>query len=391
MGSPSLVSEPRRGAWLEIDLGALAHNVGVIRDLVGPRVAIAPVVKADAYGHGLAAVGTALDGTVEALCVATLDEGLQLREAGVHGRLVLLYPVPPRTLPDALEADIEVTLMSTADAEDLARAAQRHGGAGSGRPAVAHVAVETGFFRGGVTAGSAAGVVARLARTDGVRTGGLWSHLASPDDPEAAARQVNIFEQVGAAIRTADVDVPPRHLAATGGVFAGTAPRYEMVRPGLAVYGHLDRGLAPNEAGREAAAGLRPAMSLKARPVALSLVPVGGSVGYGGTWQANRPSRVATLPLGYGDGFARGSQPNAEALVQGRRVPIVGAISMDSVAVDVTEAPAVGVDDEFVLLGEQGDERISVADLAHSRNTIGWEVLSSMAARLDRVYHRSAG
>ena len=160
-----------------------------------------------------------------------------------------------------------------------------------------------------------------------------------------------------------------------------------MVRPGLAVYGVLDEDLPLTDEGAAAAARLRPAMSLKARPVAFSDVPVGDRVGYGGRWQAQRPSRVAILPIGYADGYLRGTQPGARALVRGVPVPLVGVISMDAVAVDVTDVPGVDLGEEFVLLGRQGPEAITAGDLARARNTIAWEVLSSMAGRLDRVYY----
>jgi alanine racemase len=160
------------------------------------------------------------------------------------------------------------------------------------------------------------------------------------------------------------------------------------VRVGLAVYGVLDAGLPIPAASQAAASALRPTLTLSARPVAVSDIAVGDGVGYGSRWRAQRPSRVAILPVGYADGYLRGSQPGAEALVRGRRVPLVGVISMDALAVDVTDVPGLTPDEPFVLLGRQGGEVIRAADLARARNTIAWEVLSSMAPRLARVYHR---
>jgi alanine racemase len=159
----------------------------------------------------------------------------------------------------------------------------------------------------------------------------------------------------------------------------------------VAIYGVLDESLPIAPDALEAASRLRPAMSLKARPIAFSDVPEGGTVGYGGTWRAQRPTRIAVLPVGYGDGYLRGVQPGAEVLVRGRRTSMVGRVSMDAVTIDVTDLPGLGYDEEFVLLGAQGTERITAGELARRRNTIVWEVLTSMAPRLARVYHPLAG
>ena len=200
-----------------------------------------------------------------------------------------------------------------------------------------------------------------------------------------------IRDSATTALREARVPVPPRHAAASGGIFTGDEPSLDFVRPGVASYGVLDDGLPIAPDARAAASQLRPAMSLKAHPIAFSRVPEGGTVGYGGTWTATRPSRIAVLPVGYGDGYLRGAQPGAEVLVRGRRLPLVGRVSMDAVTVDVTDLDGLDYTEEFVLLGAQGDEIITAGELARRRNTIAWEVLTSMAHRLARVYHPSAG
>ena len=375
----------RRTAWLEIDLEALRQNLSVIAELVGPAV-VAPVVKANAYGHGIEVVGPLLADVSDALCVATLDEALALRASGVGGRVIVLYAVPAPGIDAALEGDIELTLMSATDASELLARASR--GAGTAR---AHLALETGMARGGLDAEAALAAARALHQRSDIRLVGLWTHLAAASDPDASAAQVARFERVVASIRHAGLDVPARHIASSEGIFTGAAPTYELVRPGLAIYGLLDASLDVPAHARAAAGRLRPAMALKARAVAFSDVPVGGGVGYGGLWHAARPSRVAVLPIGYADGYARPTQPGAEVLVQGRRVAVVGAISMDAIAVDVTELPGLSYADEFVLMGSQGDLEISAAELARQRNTIVWEVLSGMAARLPRVYNPSAG
>jgi len=374
-----------RGAWLEIDLAAMLHNIEVIRSVVGPAAAVAPVVKADAYGHGVEAVGPALAPHVEALCVATLDEALALRPR-VPGRIVLLYPVPHEAAADAARAGVELTVMSVADLEAIRAAAPA-----TGRVVRVHIGVETGMSRGGVLPHAVPAIAAAAVSDPHIELAGLWSHLHSPEDPPSSDAQVLRFEAAVTALHEAGIPIPPRHIAASGGIFTHDEPSLDLVRPGIAVYGVLDADLPIAPDAVEAAARLRPAMSLKARPAAFSEVPVGGTVGYGGIWRAERPSRIAVLPVGYGDGYLRSSQPDAAALVRGRRVPIVGRVSMDAVTVDVTDLPALDHSEEFVLMGRQGGDEITAVELARRRNTIPWEVLTGMAQRLGRVYYPLAG
>ena len=374
----------RRGAWLEIDLDAIRQNIGLIRSVVGDA-AVAQVVKAEAYGHGMVAVSRAIEPVIDAFCVATLDEAIALRPE-VSGRIIMLYPVPHPAVPEALELDIELPIMSAADLEAIQAAA------GDGRPPVRiHLAVETGMGRGGVPPENVVAVAAATHADPRLELAGLWSHLHSPEDPPTSDGQLLRFDIATTALREARIPVPPRHAAASGGIFTGDEPALDFVRPGIASYGVLDDGLPLAPDAVEAARQLRPAMSLKARPIAFSRVPEGGTVGYGGTWRAERPSRIAVLPVGYGDGYLRSTQPGAEVLVRGRRRPLVGRVSMDAVTVDVTDLPGLGYEEEFVLLGSQGSESISVGELARRRNTIAWEVLTSMAQRLARVYHPTAG
>ena len=374
----------RRSAWLEIDLEAMRHNIGVIRSVVGDA-AVAPVVKADAYGHGMAAVGPALAPVTEALCVATLDEAITLRGL-VEGRILLLYPVPASAAAEAVRANVELPVMSAADLRAIRDAARP-----DAPPVRVHIGVETGMGRGGLPPDEVPVVAAEAAADPHIELAGLWSHLHSPEDPPTSDVQLLRFEVATTALRESGLAVPPRHIAASGGIFTHDEPSLELVRPGIAVYGVLDADLPVAPDATEAASQLRPAMSLRARPVAFSDVSVGGTVGYGGTWRADRPSRIAVLPVGYGDGYLRGAQPGAAALVRGRRVPLVGRVSMDAVTVDVTDVPGIDYAEEFVLLGAQGTETISAGELARRRNTIAWEVLTSMALRLTRVYYPLAG
>jgi alanine racemase len=378
-----------RLCWLEIDEGALAHNLRLVRALVGAQVELNAVVKADAYGHGSEAAARAFAAAgADRLCVASLDEALHLRSVGVQTPVLVLFAIPAEQVALAVRAGIELSLSDEATALATLAAWQEQAAPGPGL--VAHVEVETGLARAGLRPEGVLEVCRRALQTPAVRLGGLWSHLASPNDDAFTEGQLREFERAVLALRAAGLAVPPRHLAASGGLLTGRSPALEGVRPGLALYGLVPAGLPLGREATELAAGLRPAMALKCRPLRIEEVKAGTPVGYGGRWRAERLSLIATLPVGYGDGWSRSYAPTAQALVRGQRVPLVGTVAMDAVMADVTDVPGVTLDDEFVLLGEQGEERISAADLARGRNTIAWEVVTGMAQRLPRVYHSAS-
>ncbi len=378
-----------RSAWLEIDQDALAGNLRAVRELVGPDVEVSAVVKADGYGHGLeVAARTFVAAGATRLCVATLDEALALRRAGVRAPVLILFAIPASEVPAAVAAGCELVAADPDSALGLLAAWRRHSAAAAGGPGLAlHLEVETGLTRAGVVIERVAEVGQAVSHTPRARLAGIWSHLASPDEPDTSAEQERLLLAAVKALRSAGIAPPSVHVAASGGLFAGTSRHHSMVRPGLCLYGELADGLPIALAARHAASALRPAMTLKARALRILEVPAGTAVGYGGRWRAERPSRIATLPVGYGDGWVRGYQPGGSALVQGRRVPLVGTIAMDALAVDVTDVSGAGMAAEFVLLGTQGEVCISATDLARRRNTIAWEVLVGMAHRLPRVYH----
>ncbi len=371
-----------RSAWLEIDVTALAANVATIRSLLEPGVRLAAVVKADAYGHGLVPTVRALVGAgVECLCVATLDEALAVADVATGVPILALFQPPADGMCEAAARGIEVTLSAEGTIAELARL-----GLPPDRPLHVHLEIDSGLGRAGVTAERAAAVAEGLREIPGVRLVGVWTHLASAHDASASAEQASRFARAAEALEAAGARGVLRHICATGGVLGRTAPRYDMVRIGLALYGLLPEAFPVAPDARAAAARLRPAMSLRARPLRVADVQPGEGVGYGARWRADRPSRVATLPVGYGDGWAYASAGRTSALVRGRRVPLIGSVAMDAVAADVTDVPGVGLGDEFVLLGEQGGERITALDLARERATIPWEIITAMARRLPRVY-----
>ena len=383
-----------RTAWVEIDTAALASNLAVLRRTAGPGVALLPVVKADAYGHGMVPVARTLAAAgADGLCVATLDEAIVLDEAGVGAPLLVLYPVPPSGVGDAARRGIGLAGGTGTALDGLLAAAVA---AGLADRLSIELEIETGLGRGGV-APEAAVDAARAILATGARIGGVWSHLQEAEVEDLTAAQITRFEDAVGRLAGAGIDVPRRHLAASAGILLGTVPRYDAVRPGLATYGLIPDELAAAGIGLEdllpGARELRPILSLRARPVRVTDLPAGHGVSYGPTWRAPVPSRIATLPLGYGDGWPRSLSNRAEVLVRGQRVPVVGNVAMDATMIDVSlvPGPPVDIDEEVVLIGRQGAAEITAAEVARWRTTNSWEVVTAMSARLTRVYDAPAG
>lgn len=369
-------------------------------------------MKANAYGHGAAEVArTVLDAGAAGVCVATADEALALRAAGIRGGILVLFPVPAELVVELARQRVAVAagdlelLQATAAAMAAAHVtpggAAAHAETGATRPRRLgiHLDVETGLGRGGFAAADlpAAGALVRAA--SGLRLDGVWTHMQAPEDDARTQAQLKRFDAATAALRQLGLRLPRRHAAASGGLLLGNVATLDAVRPGLSVYGLtpdellVDVGgeLVPREPGPGAA--LQPVLSLHARPVRVADLPAGWGIGYGPTFETARPSRIATLPLGYGDGWSRTLSNRAVALVRGQRVPLVGNVAMDAVMADVTDVSGAPVTsaDEFVLIGRQGDLEITAAAVGRARGTNSWEVVTTMAARLPRVYHAPSG
>ena len=384
--SASLSSSIRHGAWLEIDLTALAHNARVLRRAIPAGTRLGILAKANGYGHGLEmAARAALAGGADELVVANLEEGRALRRAGLQAPVLVVYPIPVERIAEAVEAGLEVSLTGLRAGRRLLE----EWAALESRPTrnlLLHVEVDSGMGRGGVTPGDMPEMLRLIDGAADAELAGIWSHLTDGSDADRSGAQVERFEAALADVVATRRPLPPRHLVATEGLFARTGPAYEMVRIGLGFYGELGVGVEPAPERAGLAAELRPAMAVKARPVRLEVMPTGATVGYGAEWRAQRESIVVTLPIGYADGWTRAYWPGAFTLVRGRRAPLVGRVSMDSVCVDVTDVDGVSLDDEFVLLGAQGEERITPGELALLRGTIINEVFCAFGPRLPRVY-----
>ena len=384
------MTTPPAPAWIEVDVGALEHNARVLRRAVPATARLGILVKANGYGHGLElAADAAIAGGADELVVASLAEGLALRGQGIDAPVLVVYPILPDGVAAAAAARLDLTISGGDGVGTTLAAWAAARETGVAETLRLHVEVDSGMGRGGIPPDRLVEVVRAIDPMPGAELAGIWSHLADGRDAAVTAAQTASFDSATEALVATGRSLPTRHVIATDALFASTASAYDLARIGLGFYGELGIGVEPAPALAPFAAELRPAMTVKARAVRVETVAEGAAVGYGGEWVAVRPSRIATLPIGYADGWSRRSWPGGSAIVRQRRVPIVGRVSMDSLSVDITDVDGLAADDEFVLLGSQGDMRITATEVATQRGTIPNEVLSTLGPRLPRIAVRT--
>jgi alanine racemase len=364
-----------RPVWTEVDLDAVAHNVRLLAARAAPARLYA-VVKANAYGHGAVAVGrTALAAGAHALAVVCVDEGEELRRAGVTAPVLVMGHTPASDAERVAALFLEPAVGSLELVEALSAAARAR------RVEVpVHLEVETGMNRQGLGPEAVVELAERARALPGLRVKALFTHFAAAEagDQGFTRGQFERLRQVSSRLPW----IPERHCAASASVLLDPGLSLEAVRAGLSLYGYRP---APR-CGPDA--DLRPALALRSRVVRVAELAPGATVGYGRTWTAARPSRVALLMCGYADGYRRSFGDRATVLIRGRRVPVVGRVSMDMCSVDVTAVPGVAPGDVATLLGRDGDERVDADELAALADTISWEILAGITARVPRLYLR---
>jgi alanine racemase len=331
---------------------------------------VLPVVKADAYGHGAVLVARALEPEGAAgFAVALVEEGIELRRAGVTAPVLVLSPTPPGAEPALLECDLVPVVSGPDQLERIAAA-----GAAAGRRIPVHLKFDSGMTRLGFAAEDAPAVLERVRRDPSLELAGLLSHLAEAEDPgsPANARQIEVYRGLLGRLPAAERGRVLLHLANSAGALALPESRHDLVRVGLAIYGIAPPG---------AALALEPVMSVVSELVQVREVPPGTRAGYGGRWTAGRPSRVGVVPVGYADGYPWRAEGRASALVRGRRAPLAGAVSMDLVLLDLTETGGE-VGDRVTLVGCDGDHEIPAPELAAHAGTLVYEILCHFGLRL---------
>ncbi len=363
--------------WAEIDLDALTHNLAVIRRRAGPGVRVMLVVKADAYGHGAVAIANhAVRCGVAALGVGTAAEALELRQSGLRVPILVLGTIVDDEAADALRHEVQLALHSAdrcAMVQDLARRMNVRGRV--------HLNVDTGMGRLGVLPSRALDLMRAIRAASHLELAGVMTHVSAPEGALAASTftQSRLFEEVLRQGRDEGLLRGWIHMANSAAIFTNLRPRYDTVRPGISAYGILPVDLP-------GAGDLRPLMSLKSQVVFLKDLPAGASVGYASTWRAERPTRIATLPVGYNDGVSWRLGNRADVIVRGQRAPMIGRISMDYTTIDIGHVAGVTVGDHVTLIGSDGGESITVEEVAAHAGTISYEVTCSIGKRVRRTY-----
>jgi alanine racemase len=368
---------------VEIDLDALGHNIELVRSRTGAEQRILLVVKADAYGHGAVEIArAAVKSGVDMFGVATLHEGIELRQAGIEAPILILSPPMENETGDIIEYGLACSVPSLSVARALSRVCVDRG-----RQGAVHVEVDTGMGRSGVGTDQALPFITAVGKLPGLTLEGVFTHFpASEEDPDFTRTQIATFRTLLERLKRKGISVPLRHAANSGaliGVPEALVAPLNMVRPGLIVY-----GLSPG--GEEGlAADLRPVMSFKSRIAQIRELPAGHPVSYGMTYRTPRDMRVGVVPVGYGHGYSWRLSNTGEVLVRGRRAGILGRVTMDVTLIDADAVPGLEVGDEVVLFGHQGDDEITVNEVADRIGTINYEVICGIGKRVTRVYLRS--
>ncbi len=367
----------RGRTWIEVDLGAVAANIATIKKAIAPRL-LMTVVKANAYGHGMVPMAkAALRFGADALGVAAPEEALALRAAGIQSPILIMGHTHPDHAPALVKAGISVAVYTLETARALAAAASAQG-----RKAPVHLKVDPGLCRVGVAPGEAVPFAAALADLPALDVVGVFTHFSCADEGDVARtrEEYALFSGVLARLETAGYRYRIRHAAASAAFLESPETWLDMVRAGIAVYGHY-----PYRGCRQTVP-LRPALSFKTRVTRLRKVPAGTGVGYGLTYTTPRDTVIATVPVGYADGLDKHLGNCGDVLVRGRRVPRAGTIAMDLSMIDVGALDRCEVGDEVVIIGEQGREVITLEEVAETAGTAVEHILTLLSARPSRVY-----
>jgi len=366
-----------RPTFAEIDLSAICHNLRSIKKIIRPDTRILAVVKADAYGHGIDEVSKAIvkEG-VDYLGVASLDEARGLRRIDIKNDIIVLGPILPEEAEGVLRFNVIQTVSCLRVAKELSKLGQA-----KNKKIRIHIKIDTGMGRIGFWHEEAAGFIKKISLLKNIIIDGIFTHFPSAEDDKIfTQRQISAFNSLIEDLRDHDIYIPLRHASNSMALIDFKDAHMNMVRPGLIMY-----GLYPRR-DLEGRLKLRPALNLKTRVVHVKRVARGRSISYGRTFVAKRATTIATIPVGYGDGYSRHLSSRAHVLIKGRRVPIAGRICMDMTMVDVGHIKGVRPGDDVVLIGRQGKDRVTVEEIARLSGTIPYEVVCSIGRRVPRIY-----
>jgi len=364
--------------WAEIDLDAIRFNVRAFQKHVGPKVEIIAVVKANAYGHGAVPVArAALEAGAARLAVHRVIEGIELRRAGITAPVLVMGYTPPSGAELITRWGLTPSLMTIEFAQALSARATA-----LGVRVPVHVKVDTGMSRYGLQPEEVNDFLLALRRLPGITLEGMFTHFATADsaDQSHLRRQLAVFNDVRAAVSEAGIYIPCLHACNSAAAMRLPEAHFHAIRPGISMY-----GLKPSDEW-EPVFEIRPALTLKSLVSRVRTLPAGAGVSYGRTYITERPTPAALVPVGYGDGYHRILSNKGSVLIRGKRARILGRVCMDQFVVDVSDIPDIQQDDEVVLVGSQGEERISAEEVARLAGTINYEVTTSLLPRVARIY-----
>lgn len=371
--------EPYLRTWCEVDLRAIRQNMINIRKKAGQGPKVMAVIKADGYGHGAAEIGQYIYDEADYFGVATIEEAVELREAGIDKPILVLGYTSPSLYGQNLKYDVEQTVYTMEAAEKMSEEAVK-----SGRTARIHIALDTGMTRIGVSPDEKGlAFVQAVQRLPGISVVGLFSHLSCADmaDKTYTREQLARFDFFVELLEKNHISIPVKHVCNSAGIMEFDDHRYDMVRAGIILY-----GLYPSEEVRKEALELAPAMEWKTHVVNIMEPEMNRGISYGATYVTDHPCRIATISIGYADGYPRSLSNKGWVLIHGHRAPIVGRVCMDQTMVDITDIPDVKIEDVVTLIGQDGEERISVEDMADLSGSFNYEFVCDVGQRVKRVY-----
>ncbi len=369
--------------YIKVDLEAVCENIRAVRACLPEDIDLLAVIKADGYGHGALPIGQMIEkrGLARYFGVATVEEGAELREGGITLPILLLGYSSPDQADEILQYDLIPTVYREEIAQIFSECAVK-----CGKTMTVHIALDTGMSRIGFPVNEqSADTVARIARLPGLRVEGMFSHFATADESDKtfSYEQMALFDRMTELLALRGITVPCLHLCNSAGILEFDHHRFSMVRAGIVMY-----GMYPSDTVDRTALRLRPAMEWKSHVVHIKTVEAGTPVSYGSTWRADRTTVVATVPVGYADGYPRSLSNCGCVLIHGRRAPVLGRVCMDQMMVDITEIPGVRMEDTVTLVGRDGDAEISMEEIGKLSGRFHYEFPCMISKRVPRVYYQ---
>ncbi len=376
------MEENIRAVWAEIDLDCIKHNMIEIRKQVGEKIIIA-IVKADAYGHGAIDVASVLlENGADKLGVAVITEALELRKSGIEAPILILGYTPLDFTKDLIDQNIEQTVYSLDYAIGLSEIALKEE-----KQIDIHIAIDTGMGRLGFLPNEESlDDIEKINNLKNINIKGIFTHFSSADetDKEYTIMQLNKFKQFNKSLEERGIEIKEKHLSNSAAILDIEEAYFDAVRPGIIIYGYYPS----NEVIKEKI-NLKPALTLKSNIVHVKVLPKGEYISYGREFKTERESIIATLPIGYADGYTRALYKKGKVIINGKSAPIVGRICMDQCMIDITDVGPVKVGDEVILIGEDQGIKFNADDIAKLLNTINYEVLCLIGKRIPRVYKKN--